>query len=108
MQRGEVCGGRGIGADAIRSVDVCVCRVDRPAASMDAALKAKQKRVDWRKGDKLAKLEGALTKWKEKVLDENGEALSIHAFANIEGIPERTFRRLVARQSGARERCKEQ
>jgi hypothetical protein len=48
---------------------------------MDAGM-AKQIRVNWSKGDNRAKLEAALSKWKEGAcLDENGEVLSAKAFA---------------------------
>jgi hypothetical protein len=71
-------------------VDVIV-RDDPPPTSEDAAPKVRLSRVNWSKGDNRTKLEAALIKWKKEVLDENGEALSMLAFANIEGIPKRTF-----------------
>jgi hypothetical protein len=69
----------------------------------DVAPEAKQSRMNWSKGDNRTKLEVPLSKWKEEPLDENGAALSIHDFANIEGIPERSFRRLVTRQPSEQE-----
>jgi hypothetical protein len=50
--------------------------------------------VNWSKGDNRVKLEAALSKWKKEgrgTFDKNGEALSMRAFADNEGIPERTF-----------------
>jgi hypothetical protein len=54
--------------------------------------------VNWSKGDNRAKLEAALTTWKEESLNENCETLSMVAFANtnIKGIPERTFRKYAS------------
>jgi hypothetical protein len=68
---------------------------DPPPASKDVAAaptKAKKRRMNWSKGDNRAKLEASLSKWNRGgALDENGGALSMTEFANIEGIPPQTF-----------------
>jgi hypothetical protein len=70
---------------------------DSPPATAikDDAPQAKRRRTNWSKGDNRVKLEAALSKWKEEgrgTFDKNGEALSLRQFADIEGIPVRTFR----------------
>jgi membrane-bound inhibitor of C-type lysozyme len=56
------------------------------------APKAKRRRVNWSKGKPREKVKAALAEWKEGAVDENGESLPLLGFANIVGIPERTFR----------------
>jgi hypothetical protein len=65
---------------------------DPPVAPKDVAPKAKRRRVNWSKGEPREKLQAALAEWKEGAVDENGGALPLLGFANIVGIPERTFR----------------
>jgi hypothetical protein len=69
--------------DASSSLVNPIVRYNPHPASKDGAPKVKQ-------------IEPALLRWKEKGLDENGEAPSMLAFANIEGIPERTFRKYAS------------
>jgi hypothetical protein len=72
-------------------------RKDPPPVSKDVTVdptEAKRRRVNWSKGDNRAKLQASLLKWRNLgFLDENGRVLSMTMteFANIEGIPPRTF-----------------
>jgi hypothetical protein len=82
---------RGSSKDVSYPLVDLVVRNDSPPASEDVSPKAKMSRVNWSKGDNRAKLEAALIKWKDEPLDENGEFISMLAFANMQGIPKRTF-----------------
>ena len=64
-----------------------------PPCSQGNAPAPKRIQVNWSKGEALVQLDAAVSMWTKAPVDDNGEALSIVAFANLSGIPPCTFQK---------------
>jgi len=73
--------------------------------STSTPMKPKAKRMNWSLPENKKKLDKAIEEWKDqsgRMLDGNGEALTLPAFANTVGVPYHTLRKYVCEDESKR------